>query len=83
VIVDDEKMQFQEKPHYSILKIITIYVEDFIGMWMEFLILFGLLTQIYFISTFGFLKVAPFICLTIISIILIITFLYKPRKIAD
>jgi hypothetical protein len=77
------KMQFKEKPHYAFLEIIRIYIEDFIGMWMEFLLLFGLLTQIYFISTFGFLKVAPFICLTIISIILIITFLYKPKKITN
>jgi len=46
------KMQFQEKPRYSILKIITIYVEDFIVMCMEYLLFFGLLTQIYFIFTF-------------------------------
>jgi hypothetical protein len=77
------KMQFQEKPHYSILKIAAIYIEDFIGIWMEFLILFGLLTQIYFISTFGFIKVAPFICITILNILLIFTFLYKPGRISD
>jgi hypothetical protein len=77
------KIHFQEKPHYSILKIITIYVEDFIGMWMEFLLLFGFLTQIYFISTFGFLKVAPTIFITILNLLLIITYLYKPRKALD
>ena len=77
------KMQFHEKPHYSILRIIAIYIEDFFGMLMEFLIIFGLLSQIYFISTFGFLKVAPTIFLTILNLLLIITYLYKPRKALD
>jgi hypothetical protein len=73
------KMEEQGKPHHSILEVISLYVEDFMGICMEALVLFGLLIQIYFIFTFGFLKVAPSICLTIINLLLILTYLYKPR----
>jgi hypothetical protein len=74
------EMTETEKPHHSILTIGFAYFEDFLGMLMEFLIIFGLLTQIYFVFTFGFWKVAPFICITILNILLIITYLYKPRS---
>lgn len=73
------KMEEQGKPHHSILEVISLYVEGFMGICMEALVLFGLLIQIYFIFTFGFLKVAPSICLTIINLLLIITYLYKPK----
>jgi hypothetical protein len=75
------KMEAQGKPHHSFLEIILLYAEDFLGMCVEFLIIFDLLVQTYFIFTFGIWKVAPFITITIINLILIITYLYKPRRI--
>jgi hypothetical protein len=63
-----------------LLEVIIVYIEDFLGMTMEALILFGLLTQIYFIYTFGFFRIAPFIILTIFNIILVFMYLYKPRR---
>ena len=77
------KMEAQEKPHHSIIEIIVLYAEDFLGIFMEFLIILGLLTQIYFIFTFGIWKVAPFIGITIINLLLIFTFLYKPRNLSN
>jgi hypothetical protein len=77
------KMEETEKPSRSILSIGFAYAEDFLGMFMEFLIIFGLLTQIYFVFTFGLLKVIPSLCVTIINILLIITYLYKPRTLSN
>ena len=73
------KMEEKDKLHYSLLTIVVFYAEDLLGLLMESLILFGLLVQIYFIFTFGFIKVAPFIIITILNIVLILTYLYKPR----
>jgi hypothetical protein len=73
------KMSYQEKPHYSIPTLVRFYFEDLLGMFMEFLIIFGLFVQFYFIFVFGFVKVAPFILITILNLTLIVVFLYKPR----
>lgn len=73
------KLKTKEIIKRSLLKIIFIYAEDFLGMAMESIILFLLLTQIYFIYTFGFLRVAPFLTLTILNLVLIFTYLYKPK----
>jgi len=77
------KMEEQGKPHPSILEIITLYAEDFLGMLMEFLIIFGFFVQIYFILTFGIWKVILPLFITILNLILITVFLYKPRKLYD
>ncbi len=63
----------------SLFEVIFIYTEDLLGMAMESLVLFVLLTLIYFIYTFGFLRVMPFLILTMLNLILIFTYLYKPR----
>jgi hypothetical protein len=77
------EMEEQGKPHHSILEIIIVYAEDFLGMCMEALILFGFLVDIYFVFTFGLLRVAPLICITIVNLTLILTYLYKPRGLYD
>jgi len=63
----------------SLFKILLIYAEDLLGMCMEALILLGLLVQTYFIFTFGLLRILPFILLTILNIILVFTYLYRPK----
>jgi hypothetical protein len=73
------KLKNKSIPQHSLLEIIFIYTEDFLGMAMESIILLGLLTQIYFIYTFGVLRVAPFLILTILNLTLIFTYLYKPK----
>ena len=74
------RMEEQEKPHHSIVEIIMVYAEDFLGMFMEFLIIFGLFVQIYFVVTFGIWKVALPLSITIVNLILIITYIYRPRR---
>ena len=68
-----------EREHYSLIEIIVVYTEDLLGLGMESLLLLGFLVQIYFIFTFGFLRIAPFMLITIFNLILIFTFLYKPK----
>jgi len=77
------RMGEQIKPHRSIFQITALYAEDFLGMCMEGLILFGFLIQIYFVFTFGLLKVAPSISITIVNVVLILTYLYRPKGLWD
>jgi hypothetical protein len=69
----------QEKPGYSLIEVILIYSEDLLGMCMEALLLFALVIQVYFIFTFGFLRIAPFILITILNLMLVFSYLYKPK----
>lgn len=69
--------------HYSPFWITFIYLEDFLGVCMEALILIGIIVQIYFVFTFGFLRVAPFLALTVLNLVLIFTFLYKPKALVN
>ena len=69
----------QGKPSYSLIELILIYCEDIFGMCMEAILLLGLLLQIYSVFTFGLLRIAPFIILTILNLVLVFTFLYKPK----
>lgn len=73
------KLKPQGKLELSLPEVILIYIEDFLGMTMEGLILIVILVQVYFVFTFGFLRVAPFLTITILNLILIFTYLYKPR----
>ena len=68
-----------EKPSYPLIEVILIYCEDILGLFMEAFVLLGLLLQVYFIFTFGFLRVLPFMLITVFNIILIFAFLYKPK----
>lgn len=73
----------KEKIERSRIEIFLIYVEDFLGMLMEALILFGFLVQLYFIPTFGFLRIAPFLIITVFNLILVFVYLYKPRALEN
>ncbi len=73
------KLKNKEKLKRSMLQIIFIYLEDFLGMGMESIILIGLLLQIYFVFVFGLLRVLPFLIITLFNLILIFTYLYKPK----
>ena len=73
------KLKHQGEPEHSIVQILYLYIESILGLTAEWFIMFGLLVQVFFILTFGFLRVAPFILITLLNLILIFLFLYKPR----
>lgn len=73
------KLKSKREIENSLFKIIFIYIENFLGMITEALIFVGLLIQIYFVFTFGLLRVAPFIIVTIFNLFLVFVYLYKPR----
>lgn len=77
------KVNSKGKIKQSLLEVTTIYIEDFLGMGMESLILLSLVVQIYFVFTFGFLRVAPFLIITILNLVLMFTYLYRPRKLGN
>ena len=63
-------------------EILFIYIEDIFGVMLESLLIMAMILEIYFIFTFGFLKIAPFLFLSAANIILLLLFLYKPRKLS-
>jgi hypothetical protein len=68
-----------EEEKFALLDIIIIYFEDILGMFLEFLIVLGFIFEIYFIATFGFLRIAPFILISGFTFILLLVYVYKPR----
>ncbi len=66
-----------QKPLYEIW---TIYFEDMLGILFEFLLVSALIAQIFFIFTFGFLRIAPFLVISSANIILFFLFLYRPKN---
>ncbi len=57
-----------------------LYIVDFIGMIFEFMLIIGIIIEIFFIFTFGFLRIAPFMATTVLNLLLLFLFLYKPRN---
>jgi hypothetical protein len=64
----------------SLLEIGVIYAEDLFGVILEFLIILSLVFETFFIGTFGFAKIAPYLILTTINFALLFLFLYKPKN---
>lgn len=60
------------------IDIFLIYAVDFIGLLFEFMLFAGIIIEIYFIFTFGFLRIAPFMAISIANLLLLFLFLYKP-----
>ena len=72
-------LQKKGEPVHSLFEIVFVYTEDLFGLLMETLILVGLIVQIYFIFTFGLLRILPFIILTLFNIVLVFSYFYKPK----
>lgn len=73
----------EEQLHHSFFEILWVYTEDIFGLMMESLLFIGFILQIYFIFTFGLIKIAPFMALTIFNLILVFTYLYKPKGLEE
>lgn len=73
------KLKNISEPKYSVFEIVFIYFESILGIFAEFFVILGLVIQVFFIFTFGFLRVAPFLIITILNLTLIFLFLYRPR----
>lgn len=77
------KLKHIGEPEHSLFEVIFIYIESILGLTAEWFVMFGLMVQVFFIFTFGFLRVAPFILITILNLILIFLFLYKPQRLKN
>ena len=79
-----KEMMFQIKREESFIHkathIFFVYFEEIFGTLMEFLVMLNFVFDIFFIYTFGFLRILPFLILSIISFILILVFIYKPKE---
>jgi len=62
------------------IDIFLIYAIDFAGLFFEFMLAIGIITEIFLMSTFGFLRIAPFMAITVLNLLLLFLFLYKPRN---
>jgi hypothetical protein len=56
------------------------FAEDLFGILLEAMLFVAIVFEIYFIFTFGFLRIAPFLVITTITIILLLLFIYKPKS---
>jgi len=63
----------------SLLEVSFGYAEDLFGILLETMLFVTIVFEIYFIFTFGFLKIAPFLLISIINVILLLIFIYKPK----
>jgi len=59
---------------------LLIYLVDFVGLLFEFMLFMGKIIEIFFTFTFGFLRIAPFMAISISNLLLLFLFLYKPRN---
>jgi hypothetical protein len=66
----------------SLFDIWFVYAEDLLGVVLEFFIVLSLVFEVFFIETFGFSRIAPYLILTTINFILLFLFLYKPKRLS-
>lgn len=64
----------------SIFEIAGLSLENVFGAFMEFILIFTVVLEFYFIGPLGILRVFPFLILSIFNVILLILYLYKPRS---
>lgn len=62
------------------IDIFLIYVIDFVGLLFGFMLAIGMIIEIFFVFTFGFLRIAPFMAITVLNLLLFFLFLYRPRN---
>ena len=73
------KKSVEEK--YGIIDTIFVYAEDLLGTFLEFLIILGFVFELYFVATFGFLRTAPFMIISLSTFFLLIIYVYNPKGI--
>lgn len=59
---------------------VFLYIEGLIGIFLEFILVASFLIQIFFVFSFGFVKIAPFLLISSLNIILLFLYVYKPRS---
>ncbi len=59
---------------------VFLYIEGLIGIFLEFILVASFLIQIFFVFSFGFVKIAPFLLISSLNIILLFLYVYKPRN---
>jgi len=64
----------------SIFELAGLSLENIFGALMEFILVFTVVLEFYFIAPLGILRVLPFLILSIFNVILLILYLYKPRS---
>lgn len=67
----------------NLIETIIIFLEDLLSSFLEFLLFLGVIIEFYFIFTFGFLRIAPFLTMSTLTIIMVLIFIYKPRNIEE
>ena len=88
--VDFSKQDLQEMPliltlvrdesyAWSIIEYLFLVLENAFGALLEFMLVFNIILELYFIPPLGILRVLPFLILTILSVMILIFYLYKPR----
>jgi len=77
LILTVEKDSFYKK---SITELAALSLENVFGAFMEFILIFTVILEFYFIPPLGILRVLPFLALSIFNVILLILYLYKPRS---
>ncbi|MGA2911615.1 MAG: hypothetical protein ABSE17_03200 [Candidatus Levyibacteriota bacterium] len=63
----------------SVSELIILVLENVIGALLEFLLVFTIILELYFIPPLGILRILPFLFLSILNVTLLIFYLYKPR----
>lgn len=63
------------KPLYEIF---FAYLEGLGGILLEFILVFTLIMEGFFVFTFGFIKIAPFLFISSVNVILLFAYVYKP-----
>ena len=65
----------------SITELITLALENIIGALLEFMLIFTIIVEFYFIPPLGIIRVLPFLILSILNVTLLIFYMYRPRNI--
>jgi hypothetical protein len=63
----------------SIIEFAILIFENVSGAFLEFLLVFSVILELYFIPPLGILRVLPFLILSISNVTLLIFYFYKPR----
>jgi hypothetical protein len=64
---------------WSIMEYLFLVLENVFGAFLEFMLAFNIILELYFIPPLGILRVLPFLILSILNVAMLIFYLYKPR----
>lgn len=63
----------------TIIEYLVLVMENALGALLEFMLVFTIIIELYFIPPLGILRVLPFLILSISNVTLLIFYFYKPR----